>query len=436
MPAAQAGVEDYLHRLNRDNNYFNKENDDPSNPALTGWVHVPGMPTDAAFRYRMRSTTDEASSTGTIRLRAWGRTGDRVRSVDVVIRKRGFLDYMYFSDKETTDPARYAQLGLMSGIPLETIAAACEKYFYDNPGRDPGCRDIQFASGDRLNGPVGSNDAILINGTPTFTDVVTTGWTDPENKSNSNYFRADNYVSTVPAFQKGKPQPGVILPLPPGNTEIQREADPAQGGTGCLYTGPTRIRLIASGQIEVTSPYTRTTNPGCGTGFTNWQTDGQNGRDIGHATTSTVELPRNGVIYVQPIPSDPLDENYNAVGTEGGPACPTGSLLQKEGRFPDEKEWFAKPYSCRSGDAWVEGQLRGKLTIAANDIYITGDLTYNKGGDRNDDVLGLIANNNVLVHHPVEYKDGAWNDLHPPNRNITIDAAILALNPSFTVQNS
>lgn len=29
MPAAQAGVEDYLHPLNRDNNYFNKENTIP-----------------------------------------------------------------------------------------------------------------------------------------------------------------------------------------------------------------------------------------------------------------------------------------------------------------------------------------------------------------------------------------------------------------------
>jgi hypothetical protein len=67
---------------------------------------------------------------------------------------------------------------------------------------------------------------------------------------------------------------------------------------------------------------------------------------------------------------------------------------------------------------------------------ITGDVRKDPATDT---VLGLIANNNVRVYHPVTRSN--WND---PNScanapgtmdNVTIDAAILALTHSFVVDN-
>jgi hypothetical protein len=109
-----------------------------------------------------------------------------------------------------------------------------------------------------------------------------------------------------------------------------------------------------------------------------------------------MSLPANGVIYVQNVPSG-SDPNRSACS---GSTC--------------------------IGDVNVSGVLNGQLTIAAqDDINITGNLTYNQypGGD---DVLGLVADNDVAVVHA----SGAdvTNDL-------TIDAAIMSLNHSFYVQN-
>jgi hypothetical protein len=47
-------------------------------------------------------------------------------------------------------------------------------------------------------------------------------------------------------------------------------------------------------------------------------------------------------------------------------------------------------------------------------------------------VLGLVADNNVAVYHPV---DGSGNNASGTMTNVTVDAAILSLNHSFYVQN-
>jgi hypothetical protein len=176
------------------------------------------------------------------------------------------------------------------------------------------------------------------------------------------------------------------LPFPPANTAIKNEADPAVGGTGCLYTGNTTIVLKnvgGVGKMDVTSPRSISTNPGCSPG-------------------TNRNLPANGVIYIQNVPTSTSDPNYSACsGT-----------------------------SCR-GDVRLNGTLVGQLTIAAqNDIIIVGNTQYHQypGGT---DVLGLAANNNVVVNHPVSGGANAAGSLTNPR----IDAAILSLNHSFYVQN-
>jgi len=87
-----------------------------------------------------------------------------------------------------------------------------------------------------------------------------------------------------------------------------------------------------------------------------------------------------------------------------------------------------------TGVAYVQGTLDGKLTIASyssssatkNNIVIEGDITYESDPRQgpSDDVLGLVANNNVIVADDV-----------PAGQNRIIQASIFARTGSFTADN-
>ncbi|NOY77760.1 MAG: DUF4900 domain-containing protein [Calditrichaeota bacterium] len=82
------------------------------------------------------------------------------------------------------------------------------------------------------------------------------------------------------------------------------------------------------------------------------------------------------------------------------------------------------------GDVQLKGTVNGQVTVVAtDDINITDDLLYadaNAQGEPNpgcDDVLGLISSKNIIVANTAANRD-----------NVVIDAAILALGNSFTVE--
>src|SRR5581483_4992263 len=164
---------------------------------------------------------------------------------------------------------------------------------------------------------------------------------------------------------------------------------------GCLYTGLTTIALKYvgnTGYMDVTSPATKKTKAGCGPG-------------------TNLALPANGVIYVQGVPTSKSDPNYSSCFGSG---C-VGDVNLSNGAT-------ANGYT---------GGLAGQLTIAADDdIVITGNVTYHQYPTGND-VLGLIANNDVAVYHPVSNGNNGSGSITNPR----IDAAILSLNHSFYVQN-
>jgi len=176
--------------------------------------------------------------------------------------------------------------------------------------------------------------------------------------------------------------------------------------------------------MTVTSPLTKDTTPGssatrCGTSYTT-------------TATQTVSLPPNGVMHVQSVPTTSTDPNY-----WGTTSCPgaTGKHVLNQ---PITNDITA--YGCRDGDLFIEGTLDGQMTASAdNDVIITWDLQY-AGGVTGDDLLGLVANGSVFIYHPV---DSSGNNLAIPGKSSTrnrftdakVDAAILTLNHSFTVQN-
>lgn len=182
--AAEAGLNFYLSRLNQDNAYWarctnvarpNAQEQSPVNQIWNGsgadprkWRAVPG----AAANYTIElmpaagaSACDPARSsatmldpaTGTMRIRATGIAGAQKRSLIATMRRKSFLDYVYFTDYETMDP-------VTSQWP-EWAATACRRY---RASRSSYCEEIRFASQDDINGPFHTNDDVLTCGATTF----------------------------------------------------------------------------------------------------------------------------------------------------------------------------------------------------------------------------------------------------------------------------
>lgn len=416
LAAAEAGVDDYLFRLNHDGNYwvYGPANPPPDgNGAFASWVEVPGGNSPARFRYDADPST--IASDGSVVVTSTGRVGDVERTVRVTLRRRNFLDYLYFTEFETMDPASY------TGTPFTAAQAQerCARHFYGASGnaRDPRCTEITFVSADVIDGPLHSNDAILVCGTPRFNGETSTSWAG---QSGVRYRSRSGCSPGAPSFARaGDPREVVPLAMPPSNSALKNEV--ATGTGGCLYTGPTRIRLNGNASMNIKSPFSRQTNdPGC-------------------PTNGTGPLPVNGVVYVQNVPSAALDPNY----TNGCPFSVSGRSHPLGLPQPDD----LNTYGCRDGDVFIEGALDGLLTVAAeNDIVVTGNTTY-RDGLGGDDVLGLVANNYVEIYHPVRctaHGSGSNCNLEvafpgegsrgAPFDDPLVQGAVLSLNHSFRVQ--
>jgi hypothetical protein len=401
LAAAQAGVDDYLYRLQQDDSYYNYSATNPPTPAntaFTGWRTIPGPANQGQFHYSV--SLAQFGSQGVVQLTSTGRVRGVQRTIRAHLRRRGFLDYLYLTDYESLDP----QSGYY-GDPA-TAASQCSRYWWQGRPTNP-CVRISFVTGDTINGPLHSNDTISINGSPRFNGESTTGYTGRMSCPASPTYTYRWYASDcgdTPQFLSGDPEAVSLLTLPTSNTAIKTETDRAAGKTGCLYNGPTRIVLNSSGTMTVTSPFTTSSA-------------------YASCVGSNVALPANGVIYVQNVPTSQTatcsPSTRNPVG------------------YPIANDVTA--YGCRNGDVFLSGTLRGRLTIAAeNNIVVVANTTYSSTGAASNDLLGLIANNFVQVYHPVNSSGTNLSDTRNPTatfQNPQIHAAILALTHSFIVQN-
>jgi hypothetical protein len=331
------------------------------------------------------------------------------RSIVAQFRRRGFLDFLYFTDYETSDPAWYAKdtFGLPTNPDLVGWAAtSCAKWwrqgrgnerYYDpnNDGNQDGkifyngqwqnywsllpCSSIQFADGDHIRGPFHTNDDILVCGDPNFgrgpQDSIEVS-APPDPSTGYDGYRKNCGSGSYPELINGAPwKPNSpIIAMPPSNTKLKQVVQSAY-----LFTGKTTITL-SGGTMLVTN---------VAKGLSN----------------SSMSLPSNGVIYV---------ENGNC----------------GQGYDPNN------PYPTGEGcaDVHLSGNYSQDLTIATEkDIIVRGNIVRSGGSSPVDKVLGLIANQFVRIYHPVG--SGCGSNLSGTMTNVTIEAAILALQHSFTVDN-
>jgi len=371
---------------------------------------------------------------GSIRIRVTGYAGNVKRTIVANLREQSFLDYEYFTNFETSDP--YLQVaeafqgnsadttieppdlcgsnpgscGSNYSAALSGAQAQCAQYRYagryttpfyadsytDSSGHTHtgsySCDQIQFAPGDKINGPFHSNDQVLVcpNGTgPVFgrtsADSIefgnSTGWVNAGGCSGNPVIKG-----TIPSTIS-------ILKPPPSNASLKTIT-----AAPYLYTGTTCIKLQV-GSILVAQPGVgaNASKPSCFSSGLTW---------------SSTSYPTNGVLYV------------------ANGAC---SLT-----YDVESPSYTGNTGC--GTVYVAGVDDTPLTIAAeNDIVIDGNLTYNNSSSS---MLGLIANNFIRVYHPVgtqpltnnasvctQSSSNATGSLS----NLEIDAMLLSLQHSFVV---
>jgi hypothetical protein len=399
--AAEAGVEYYLYQLTRDNDYWRLCDTAPGpdgqpNPvtqkgATRRWRTVAGT-TDARFSIELlpangKSQCDIATvsaptapdlsmidqNTGTFRIRATGESRGVRRSIVTTFRRNSFLDFIYFTDYEALDP-----LTLTNTADQATARDQCVRYRAQRTawcGQSPHNMNITFPDWDAINGPLHTNDDLLTCGSPDFGrgkwDAIEIGGPNAPGWTSS--------CGGTPNFKGDVRQPAEHMDIPPSNERLKENAL-----AGYLYYGTTDITLGNNGTMTVIT-HTST------------------GADV---TYTNKPYPSNGVVFVEKVPNT---------------TCSIASPVRLD-------------YTTGAGCAvlTVRGTYNKSLTLGSrDDILIDNNIIQQTGSDS---VLGLIAQRFVRVKHQVQTGCGS-NVASGTNSNLRIDAAILALNDSFIVDN-
>ena len=427
LAAAEAGIADYEFHLAQDSDYWADCTNVPEPHAVnqrwngtppdtrTKFRTVPGS--TSTYRIELIPATGQAAcvpgpgnaaqsmidpATRTLRIRSTGITAEGTRrSVLASFKRSGFLDYIYYTHRETLDPTWFAvttrgrpTLGTGGKSLPEWGVTGCDKWYRAPDNRQSttnrwtgwytdatggslgpvGCSPIQFGNGDVIAGQLHTNDDIL-------TANATFGRGPADRIESGDDVRLASSGST-PIFKgtlyKDSPEVG----LPPTNGALEAIAAPAY-----RFGGKTTITL-ASGSFTV---------------------DDQN-----TAGPVTMSYPSNGVIFVK---------SSGVCGWTYNPLNPDGS-----------------PNGC--ADVTIKGTYDRDLTIASqNDIVVDDDVIAS-----GTNLLGLIADGFIRVANPVNratVNNGTALDNDPTtcsntragDQSIRIDAAILSLQHSFTVDN-
>lgn len=445
LNAAEAGVQDYINRLNQNPDYwiYSASNPPtPADPAFTSWEAIPGPApngSDEYFFYTVNATN--TPQTGMVTLSSSGLAGTTVRTITVGLRPASFLDNSYFTVYEMgdpTDPNLYP--GQNSGPIVTNVTipyCITESNVFNNnwggygpdfstsnppPQLTYGCQPLFWGTGETVVGPARSDDTFFICGSPNFEGPVTSAaWTsqNPGYIDMSNPSMGYQHISgcnSNPTFN-GKPKSqggtissGAYLTMPSTNASLKSQADPSTGN-GCLYTGQTTITFNGT-TMTVNSPNSPL---GTGAGYTKSSCVGSN-----------VALPPNGVIYVQ---------------TSGKSSCAASTN-------PSGKQWLVSDKTC-AGDLFVQGSITGQVTVASDSsVYLPGSLCLSNdnvctsgGAPTSSDlltgtsVIGVVANQFVEAYNPVTGQCNSSTYVCSVPSNLTIDGAVLDLNHAFTIQN-
>jgi len=446
--AAKAGIDDYAYHLHANNSYWTScaNVTGPTAVNLKGETKnrltVPGDPSSEYAIELLPSTSqstyqqcDENHATesmlqtidplkGTFRIRSTGYAGTAEESIVATFKPASFLDYVYFTQRETADPVTYGTTSMVEAAEKQCSKTIAEKRQENEILSGKGyCSVIRFVTGDFINGPMHTNDAFVICGSPKLggsaADPIEASGPPPGWFSEKEIPHSSKCVGSDTNFEGTLAANSAVLTPPASNGELSTIAEPQFRFKG-------QVRICLSGESMTVMPF---------------------------GTTATCANPPAVPIYSGQIPGN------GVVYVESG-TCPLNTYT------PFNISYAITAENAECGNAYVEGTYSGKLTIATyNDIIITGSLCAESCGNSvplpGEAVLGLVANNFVRIYHPVELKhpltlcewkivNGKWKEVcvedtskplectgNAPGalNGVTIDAAILAIIHSIIVDN-
>lgn len=423
--AAKAGIDDYAYRLHANTGYWTSCSDnagDAVNPqgSTTKKLKVPGsttaeyalelLPSTSQSTYTQCSTANPTMSMlqstdplkGTFRVRSRGYAGSSEAKIVATFKPASFLDYVYFTQRETSDPHTYGSTTLIEAAEKQCSKSIAEKRYAKEISSGNGyCDVIRFVTGDSINGPMHTNDAFVICGSPKLgrsaADPVEVsgppkGWFSEgeiEHDDGDCTGSDKNFLGTLTANSS-------VLTPPPTNNELNLVAFPQ-----FRFKGQVRICLSGTSMTVLT-----------------------------YSTANSCENPITPPLYSGAIPSN------GVVYVESG-VCSS----KKYTPFNVSYEVNAENEGC--GNAYVQGNYTGQLTIGTyNDIIITGSVCNESCSTtlpfKTDAVLGLVANNFVRIYHPtkIETISGSPKCLNTTGAletGVRVDAAVLGIAHSFIV---
>ena len=190
---------------------------------------------------------------GTFRIRSTGFAGNAKVSIIATFKRASFLDYVYFTQLETSDPVTY---GYPNPSPkLEGAYAQCTltreqgRYLQAIPNSNPAKllrRDL-LRRQDAINGPMHTNDAFAICESPTLgrnsLDPIEVSATAPGWFSSKNSHPAPAASSSNPDFKGTYTTKSPVLTPPATNGELKNIAEPAFRFNG-------QVRICLSGTLD------------------------------------------------------------------------------------------------------------------------------------------------------------------------------------------
>lgn len=284
---------------------------------------------------------------------------------------------------------------ILAYLELESFA----KYGYFTDIESTSSQTIQFAPHDSLTGAVHTNGYFTISGHPSFQGQMTSANSsdDRYNSTSGTYKRTDgqtvtdnkdyyrsannNYIADRATALNDSPDFSFaggqeVIELPKSTNE---DAINAANNEGSTLSGNYKIVFTEDGQAKCYKITTTTQRVYSGRSY----------------TTKTVTTYEG-----YPTKSGDVDRPAKVIDTTRSPGCTI---------YVD-------------GNIEVSGDVQGRVTLAnSGNCYITDDIQY---VDDNACVLGIMSNNNVIVRTDKNTK-----------QDIYIDAIIMALKGSFTVEN-
>jgi hypothetical protein len=387
--AALAGVQQYEYKLQSNPNFWQTCEPLKSN-----------VPEEAGERYEVKILPASSSPGGaacsaanpfntaieaegvlanTFRIKSTGYAGPEKRSLIATFKVTGFLDFIYFTNFETLDPALYGKASL---------AAQCEGKYYSAWKGKYECENIEFTNGDSVNGPFHTNDTADVGGAASFgregnlppDKVEMNGGTYG---GGSGCASSAKYYTATKCYTKGP-----TLVAPESDTSLVAYTETANE-----FFGATKLALNGAANTIGVTYFNK----------------------AGSEVKETVNWPKNGLIYVQ---------------HQG--AC----AYKYEYANSDNAAETSEEKGC--GNVYVHGTYSKSLTIAGeNDVIINGELyptsVEGKLGSEPSGtaVLGLIASHYVRIYHPCSSGTNGVGSLSNP----WIYAAILSTAHSFIVDN-